>query len=397
MFPSDWTDRDGLSVTFSSFASSRLLSTHSAPLPLYQSQENLGDGSNYSYFRLWEISPFDVATNDGDLHVSFPTALLGSAPQSNNTCVIGLDNVGYLQGVSSYAFWDDYMTRKVCANSKTGEATICRPTEVRNPFKGQADISFSDLYTKPNLLLTDGGWNCGHPLWMYLSPSRQADVVFVIDSGGSSTRDVPVFSTDTAPDPKTCPADVSQVQSGGCIPWPGTTCCRECLPVRAGCFSSNNVSKNYLFRTLDAYQTQMPVNSVPLYPRADGTNFNVSDPKSQFGQRVLIFGCDHVSDKTPLVVIPNRMILSGHSGHGTEKGAMNVNIPFLLAPIYKVNDIERIFANSEAGLPSRPGLPDFPKCIACVYYAKALGQNDFMRTDPDCSACYESYCWVPSS
>lgn len=72
-------DEAGLGLTFSSLAKSKLLATYSGPLPIMQLQQNTGDGTDGEAFRLWEVSPFDIATHNGSqAHVSFPTALLGT-------------------------------------------------------------------------------------------------------------------------------------------------------------------------------------------------------------------------------------------------------------------------------------------------------------------------------
>jgi hypothetical protein len=76
-------------------ASSPLLAHHAGPLPLFQIQENLGDGKDKSVYRLWDVSPFDMSVMDGNLHASFPTALLGTdAGDTSGTCAVNLDNIG---------------------------------------------------------------------------------------------------------------------------------------------------------------------------------------------------------------------------------------------------------------------------------------------------------------
>lgn len=103
-----------------------------------------------------------------------------------------------------------------------------------------------------------------------------------------------------------------------------------------------------------------------------------------------------MSTKTPIVNIPNRVVLSGQSGHDTLKGCVNLQLPggdlFRGQQQYKLSDVEAIFANGAACLPSKPGLPDFATCVACLYYAKAKGDDNFMRTDAECSPCHAAYC-----
>jgi hypothetical protein len=62
----------------------------------------------------------------------------------------------------------------------------------------------------------------------------------------------------------------------------------------------------------------MPNNKAPFVSSSDffGTY--------QMGQRVYIFGCDTVADRTPIINFPNRIVNSGHSGHYTLKNAINM-------------------------------------------------------------------------
>lgn len=52
-------------TTHYSLALSPLLANHGAALPMFQLQENLGEGTDKTQFRLWEVSPFDTAVFDG--------------------------------------------------------------------------------------------------------------------------------------------------------------------------------------------------------------------------------------------------------------------------------------------------------------------------------------------
>ncbi len=78
------------------------------------------------------------------------------------------------------------------------------------------------------------------------------------------------------------------------------------------------------------------------------------------------------------------------------KGCVNLRLAggSLIRPEqqYKLSDVEAIFDNGAASLPNKPGLPDFSMCIACLYYAKAKGDDSFMATDPQCSPCKAAYC-----
>lgn len=95
--------------------------------------------------------------------------------------------------------------------------------------------------------------------------------------------------------------------------------------------------------------------------------------------------------------IPNRIITSGHSGHYTLKGAINMRYsPFNVNNAeqqYTDAAINAFWDNAKSSLPNI-GAP-FAKCVACLYYARATRNNDYMRTtsDADCQGCYRDYCY----
>lgn len=115
------------------------------------------------------------------------------------------------------------------------------------------------------------------------------------------------------------------------------------------------------------------------------------------GQRVYIFGCDTVKDRTPIINFPNRIVTSGHSGHYTLKGAINMRY----SPVenengeqqYTPEAVEAFWENAKAGIPNRDRSNDgkFEYCIACLYYARAKQSNDFIRES--CPKCWANYCF----
>lgn len=175
------------------------------------------------------------------------------------------------------------------AGSPFGKILISRRPR---PLSDIASIA-NDLYTKENIYVLDGGVNCNAPIWSFLSPTREADIIFVADAGGFTSVDEPTLSSDSATAPGTCPIDATNTKT--CTDgdtWSGTKCCKECEGGAAllgvfGCFSSNGVSKSNVFSTIARYQARMPSNSAPPVPDPDGPEF----PSAKFGERVVIFGC----------------------------------------------------------------------------------------------------------
>ena len=400
VMPTSMSARRGLDLTFSSFATSPLLSTHSAPYPLFQVQENTGNGNTNENFRLWEVSPFDVAVNEGELHASFPTGLLGSDDTipAGDQCTRGLDSVGYLQGISSYALGLLPFALQFMFCGGTGvppsDLQACQATGLPNPFRGTANLG--ELGTKPDVFLLDGGALANLPIWMLLTPQRRADVIFTVEAGGFTTpANGGTFSSDTTPNPATCPAETATCPADSPSTWPGTGCCRACAGTAAsgglGCFSSNDVTQSNLFNSLGIYGTAVrEASAAPPIPTAP-------DAAARFGERVVVYGCNTVSTKSVIVNIPNRIVTSGSSGHDTLKGSLSANfpaVPGLSSPAqYSAADVLAFYQNAKASLPSLQGLTDFGLCVACFYYAKANGNDRFMRDDPTCSPCYRDYCW----
>ncbi len=147
---------------------------------MFQLQENKGDGKDKTVFRLWDVTPFDTSVLDGDLHASFPTALLGSDATSTATCTVQLDNIGYLQGISSWAFggFPAPVNSWICGDDNS-DKTMCQATGLQNPLKGFSSIQTvaNDLYTKSTIYVTDGGLTVNMPIWSFLSPARQGACV----------------------------------------------------------------------------------------------------------------------------------------------------------------------------------------------------------------------------
>jgi hypothetical protein len=169
--------------------------------------------------------------------------------------------------------------------------------------------------------------------------------------------------------------------------------CSSVYSQALGCWSSNDPAKSNLKTSLTAYSSKVPNNKAPVVPSSD-TGIGVRT--YGMGQRVLIFGCDSVATKVPIVNVPNRVATSGHSGHYTLKGAINMRY----SPVpgenpeqqYIPEAVQAIFDNAQASLPTRnSGDGSFATCIACLYYARAKKENDHIKNN--CPQCWTNYCW----
>jgi hypothetical protein len=93
------------------------------------------------------------------------------------------------------------------------------------------------------------------------------------------------------------------------------------------------------------------------------------------------------------VYIPNRLVLSGQSGFAPFKGSLNLDFPLSNEQELTRKGVRAIFENGAAQLPDKDGLPEFARCLACLYYAKGTRNDSFMRTDERCRDCFGAYCW----
>ena len=70
-----------------------------------------------------------------------------------------------------------------------------------------------------------------------------------------------------------------------------------------------------------------------------------------------------------------------------------MHVPTESNPDLSAKFTENIFSNAQSSLPNLDTLNDFETCLACLYYAKATLDDNFMQNDPTCSGCYTDYCW----
>jgi hypothetical protein len=186
-----------------------------------------------------------------------------------------------------------------------------------------------------------------------------------------------------------CPAPVGPSLS------PNSTCCDLCKGPEAdagGCWPSDDPDSHPLF----SLPQLGPGHSLPPLPTKGEDIRGLLD-------KVSIFGCGHVSSATPIVYIPHLIATSGVGGHPALKGLLNYNIPAAGEQRYKSNTAANVVNNAAHSVPgvlstSLSTQPPLAKCLACLYYAKAMRDDDFMATDKDCAACHEAYCYAkPSS
>lgn len=386
----------GMGLTMSGLLTDGLLGNHQAPLPLMLLQNAQG-----SAFRFWEVSPFDVGVHKGDVHVSYPTALLGTdAADTNKRCTTQSDQVSWLMGMSGWIFplaqeyRDGTLQSVVC-----GEAgSACQPVLVNNPFVGHGGPSsqaaaaegMPDLFTSAETRVLDGAATYNNPVWPFVTPTRQADVVIVIDSSGSEgekTSDAPISTgpgascaTDSAPGASASCASNSYYEADGGL---NNKCCSTCEPLLDNaCWPTADPALNDLFRLAElSDEHTLPAD----IPKPGFTN-------PRHATQVSFFGCRE-PDVTAIVYVPNRVVSSGKSGFTALRGVLELNQIFgIPADPLQAADVDDIVRNGQDQL----GASDFKKCLACLFAASLPGQDrtGFWAAISQCTPCLEAYCQV---
>lgn len=236
----------------------------------------------------------------------------------------------------------------------------------------------------------------------FTAPTRGADIVITLDC--TSFTSVPSFSEDP-PLPtnsfgdKVCTGDAKHICPAHAGRIKGSDCCNYCNDAYGeviGCFASFELDRNDMFITSLYNENASSQATLPSITRKPGSlggkNLSFAGGNTGF-QRVMFYGCEEVSSKTPIVEIPLRIVSSARGVFSSPKSvaAVEVGISPILSttiPPLDPKDVDPILKNNEDGLPA-----SFSKCFACLMAAKAKGDDAFIRTDPSCSSCYNEYCW----
>jgi hypothetical protein len=88
------------------------------------------------------------------------------------------------------------------------------------------------------------------------------------------------------------------------------------------------------------------------------------------------------------------VLTSGKGGFPIFKGVLDSSVMGAHQPL-TVSQMADVVANAQAVLDHKPGRQPFARCLACLVYAKATLDDDFMKSDPVCAPCYEEYCYAP--
>ncbi|KAJ5632480.1 hypothetical protein N7490_008819 [Penicillium lividum] len=339
----------GLDYTWSSIAKTPAFIAGDYPMPLVVADSRTpGEVIASSYSTVFEFTPWEFGTFDPTLYAFAPLEYLGSrfengSISSNETCVRGYDNAGFIIGTSSTLFneaitelgsnsskiteWAEDVLKDLFAKFDSSDNDIA--SYEPNPFYGWNDDS---LALGDALDITDGGEDGQNvPLHPLIQPVRAVDVIFAIDS-----------SADTD------------------LNWPNGT------------------------SLVATYERSLNVSGI-----GNGTAFPAIPDQNTFinlglNMRPTFFGCNssNITGTAPIVVYLANTPYSSQSNTSTYQMT------------YEDWQRDNIITNGYEVVTMGNGTLDgnFTACVGC-----AILSRSFERTNTDlpeiCTQCFTDYCW----
>ena len=171
----------------------------------------------------YEFTPYDFGSWDASVSAFIAQNALGSSRNTENAdvCATGFDNLGYVMGTSSDVFntaicGDRTSTapggasagdedaaatflggaKKVLSDVGLADALADATYAIYpNPWRGQNfanETSVYELNTAENVALVDGGETAqNNPIWPFIQPARDVDVLFVSDASADTPDSFP--------------------------------------------------------------------------------------------------------------------------------------------------------------------------------------------------------------
>ncbi|KAJ5545575.1 hypothetical protein N7494_003160 [Penicillium frequentans] len=338
----------GVGYTWSSIAQSMDFQSASMPMPIIIADGRApGEILISKNTTVFEFNPWEFGTFNPPLEAFVPLEFLasnfsaGTLP-TNQKCVRGFDNAGFLMGTSSSLFNQAFLlingteVPQILKNSisrilsSIGEANQDIAVYEPNPFylyTNQSEYATSTLLT-----LVDGGEDLQNiPLEPLLQSKRELNVILAIDSSAdTNTR------------------------------WPNGTA---------------------MVATYERSMSSLGHSSDLAFPYVPDQNTFIN---LGLNNRPTFFGCNssNISGSAPLVVyIPNAPYIY-HSNVSTFD--LQYNTTERNAIIHNGYDI--------ATLGNGTVDSDWPTCLGCAILSRSLEQTN-TSVPPSCTACFQRYCW----
>lgn len=338
----------GPGYTWSSIALDQTFAQGNAPMPIVVADGRApGEQAIPSNTTVYEFNPWEFGTFDPTSYGFAPLEYLGSnfsngAIPSNEKCVRGFDNAGYVMGTSSSLFNQfllqvdstsipslakDFISKILGAISSTNNDIA----EYPNPFYGYHNATSLNAQSK-TLSLVDGGEDLQNiPLHPLIQPARHVDVIFAIDSS----------------------ADTDSY-------WPNGTA------------------------LVATYQRSLNASG-----QANGTSFPSIPDQNTFinlglNTRPTFFGCNssNTTHMTPLIVYLPNFPYTYQSNVST------------FDPSYNTSQRDSIIFNGYEVATMGNGTKDtqWPACVGCAILSRSLERTKTPVPDV-CNQCFKRYCW----
>ncbi|KAF1826190.1 FabD/lysophospholipase-like protein [Dissoconium aciculare CBS 342.82] len=201
----------GNALTWSNVTTLSAFKSHEIPYPIITlTDTNVPQGECFPSPTnpIWEVGPYEFGSWDQDVNAFYPTEYLGTpAPTrwffwQKSSCINGFDNAGLITGISS----DTFVSGNTCARNGTVKP-LAGLGQVVNDVFGGPNLESSPYGIVPNpfyhskragkvnerqdLYMQDGGYTGqGIPIFPFIQPERQVDVIFVIDATSSAPTNV---------------------------------------------------------------------------------------------------------------------------------------------------------------------------------------------------------------
>lgn len=350
----------GPEFTWSSLADQQFFTSGSVPCPLIVADSRApGEtivGGNAS---VYTFSPWEMGSEDPNVSAFAPLQYIGTdytsgSPTSDNACVTGFDNVGFVMGTSSSLFNSALTT--VNSAKTTGLFSSALQSAISavlssigqdnndisvwpNPFYHFSPNNANQNADSHTLSLVDGGEDGQNiPLHPLIQPSRAVDVIFAVDS-----------SADT---------NASNPTQGSAANWPDGAA----------------LVATYT-RSLTALQNGTAFPSIP----STTTFFNLG-----LNNRPTFFGCDvsNLTGPSPLIVyLPNAPY------------TYNSNVStFDLS--YSDSERNALVLNGYNLATQANGTLDseWSSCVGCAILSRSLHRTG-TEVPEVCTRCFSRYCW----
>ncbi|KAJ1566306.1 Lysophospholipase 1 [Cladochytrium tenue] len=339
----------GVNVTMSGLGSYNNFKSFKAPFPVVVWNERLpGQKDLNDYSNIWESSIYESGSWSPTIQGFIKTKHLGTWMENgkpvDNKCTVGLDHFGYVVGISSSVFNQALQDLDKSTNNKLLSPVIQFLTHkqvdaalVPNPFYKMDSVDNLTSTVKAVSLVDGGEDGQNVPVWPFLQPARNVDVLFATDS------------------------TVSYYEGG----WPNG--------------SSLISSAKY-----SAF-SGVGFPPIPATPEEFLEQGLVS--------RTVFFGCERApAGRQPyplLVYVPNRYY-SYPSNASTFRRVYSPeeSRPFLM------NGFDILSAAGAQDPVPADGQQGWSACLACALVSRA--ERDLRRLTPQCRSCMQDYCWSPT-